>query len=170
MKLEFVIPGKPVPKQRPRFGGGKVWTPKKTKDFENLVGYCANLAIIDQKLVCPVKAPVKLTIELYSVGTLPYRCRVIRSSTGKSEAFEVGDLDNLAKSMMDGMNKVVYDDDRQVVDLSIRRCKRIITQLAPLPYTYITVQTVDSYGDVIDPKTEESLWEIYEEETTINPQ
>ena len=33
-----------------------------------------------------------------------------------------GDVDNLAKSILDGLNGVLYLDDKQIVDLHIRRC------------------------------------------------
>ena len=34
-ELTFIIPGPPVPKQRPRFGrGGRVYTPPATRDYE----------------------------------------------------------------------------------------------------------------------------------------
>ena len=34
----------------------------------------------------------------------------------------VGDVDNLAKFVLDAMNGVFFDDDSQIVELTVRKC------------------------------------------------
>ncbi len=96
MQVSCCIEAVPVAKERPRltkYGG--VYTPKKTADFEKLVAQ----SWVDQ------------------VGT--------KFETGALEvhlAFGVvnmaQDIDNLCKSILDGLNGVAWKDDRQVHKLN----------------------------------------------------
>jgi len=99
--IEFTVPGRPKPKQRPRMGkGGNVYTPKETRMYELKVGWYALKAMQGHlKLTGPVGVEVKLYVK----------------------DKRAGDIDNLAKAIMDGMLGVVYNDDRQVRVLRISR-------------------------------------------------
>jgi len=100
-QIKIVIPGRPVPKGRPRFGrGGNVYTPKRTREYEELVGWYAK-----QCIPKPLKGDIELHIKVYV----------------KNNVFP--DIDNIAKAIMDGLNGVAYRDDRQVVCLSVQRIK-----------------------------------------------
>ncbi len=99
----ITIPGRPVPKGRPRLGvhGRKayVYTPPKTKEYEKLVGWvwkCAGCK--------PLNGPIAVKLHLFIRG---------RS----------GDVDNYSKSILDGLNGVAYEDDDQVVELQVRKYK-----------------------------------------------
>ena len=95
--MRFEIPGRPMPKQRPRVGRyGNIYTPRETKSYEELVGIVAR-----QHCKEPLVGDISVAIEVY----------------GKN----IGDLDNIAKSILDGMSGIVYVDDRQVTELSIRK-------------------------------------------------
>lgn len=101
-KIKFTIPGRPVPKGRPRLGchGRKVfiYTPPATREYEKLVGWVAKC------MGCrPVGGPIVATIDVY------YRSKL--------------DVDNVAKSILDGLNGVAYEDDDQVVELLVRKHK-----------------------------------------------
>ena len=100
--LMFEVPGPPVPKARPRAGRwGRFYTPQKTVAYERHVGSCALAAVLaNRKWVKTSEYQVQLDIY--------YRDK--RS----------GDLDNLEKSILDGMQGVVYDNDKQVA-ASIKR-------------------------------------------------
>ena len=101
----ITVPGRPVPKGRPRLGvrGRKafVYTPERTKAYEETVGWHARAAVQGDALECPVA----VVIDLYLYG----KQRI--------------DVDNCAKSILDGMNKIVYTDDNQVVDLRVRKLR-----------------------------------------------
>lgn len=105
--IRVTVPGRPVPKGRPRLGvrGRKafIYTPAETKAYEQAVGLCANLATAE-----PLEGPVTLSATLY-----------IRRGRR-------GDLDNYLKSICDGLNEVAWKDDRQVVriEAEIKRCSR----------------------------------------------
>jgi len=100
-QIKIVIPGRPVPKARPRLGrGGNVYTPVKTKRYEELVAWKTKEVIKE-----PLAGNVALYIKVYVKGNV------------------FPDLDNIAKSILDGMNKVAYHDDKQVSCLVIQRIK-----------------------------------------------
>lgn len=94
--IEFVVHGNPVPKGRPRLGkGNQTYTPKVTKDWEKTVGEWCNTVTRGDRFECDV-----------SVWLVFYR-----------RTRHTVDLDNLIKSVLDGMNGVAYTDDTQVVEI-----------------------------------------------------
>lgn len=95
----FTVPGRPRGKERPRMGrNGRFYTPKTTREYEELVACFARMAYKEK----PTKHPVRLDL-------------IIRSS--KSRA----DISNILKSIEDGMNGIVYIDDRQIKEIHISR-------------------------------------------------
>ncbi|TCS80362.1 RusA family crossover junction endodeoxyribonuclease [Tepidibacillus fermentans] len=98
---KIIIPGRPVPKGRPRLGkNGNVYTPRRTKQYEELIGWKTK-EVIKQ----PLEGNIALHIRVYV----------------KRNVFP--DIDNIAKSCMDGMNGIAYKDDKQVSFLSIQRIR-----------------------------------------------
>jgi crossover junction endodeoxyribonuclease RusA len=98
----IVIFGRPVPKGRPRLGkGGHVYTPQNTRDFEEWVGISSRV-----RFPKPLECDVAVRLRFYLHGK------------------KRGDLDNYWKAISDGMNGVVFRDDRQVVkvDAEIVSC------------------------------------------------
>jgi Holliday junction resolvase RusA-like endonuclease len=117
VELHYEI--EPVPKGRPRFGRGFVFTDKKTSGFERAIKLAS------------LKQLKKLR---------PFQCRVQVSSVfGLSTARRV-DLDNLIKSLWDGLNGVVWKDDWQVFRTAAE--KRIGGE------GWISVQVEGIYGKV----------------------
>lgn len=102
MFFKFVVSGRPVPKARPRLGrGGRVFTPQKTQDYEALVAASARQA----------KPPYWLTDGDYGVAVRVYL---------NGNVF--GDLDNMVKSICDGLNHAgIWEDDKHVCSLTAHR-------------------------------------------------
>lgn len=97
MKLSFVVSGNPVPKARARKGKGGHWhTPQKTIDYEHAIGWAARGAQLKQQLRWPLDAEYKIMIKMV------FKDRRRR------------DADNVFKAVLDGCNKVLWDDDMQV--------------------------------------------------------
>lgn len=95
----FAVPGPPVPKQRPRKGaGGVFYTPAKTQRFEQSVGLAARCAGVRS-------TSDRLRVEI--VAFMPDK--------------RTRDLDNVAKSVCDGLNGIAWADDEQVDELIVRR-------------------------------------------------
>lgn len=106
--IVFTIPGKPVPKKRPRAGkGGHFYTPKATRDYEAHVNWHAFGALAKLPLEQRHAWPRRATFEV--------ELRVVPGSAAFS------DVDNVAKSILDGCNAVLWDDDKQVAKLTVER-------------------------------------------------
>ena len=115
--LRFTVPIPAVGKARPRVvgQGGKVhaFTPEKTRTFERVVALHARVAVA-RVPGWPKDANYHLAIKVFAdsvdVEVIPLP-RIKRASRF--------DLDNVAKAIADALNKVAYDDDRQVTEILI---------------------------------------------------
>lgn len=106
MIVQLRISGKAVPKGRPRFTRtGGVYTPKTTIDWEKHV----KASWIEQQGSTSLTGP--LSAYIYIMG----------DHTAKK------DVDNMAKSILDGLNKVAYADDSQIVRLMVSKIPAIKT-------------------------------------------
>lgn len=96
-----IVVGSPVPKGRARVGKrGNVYTPQRTRDFQDRVAWLAMKAMRRRPpLTCSLRVHVDVRY--------------------KRDA----DLDNFIKAALDGMNRIVFADDRQVVGLSAQKTK-----------------------------------------------
>ncbi len=97
--LDLTVPGDPVAKQRPRFANGRAYTPAKTSNAELVI---KTLAKSDRRGRPPTLAPVGVALEFYCATK------------------DRKDADNLAKTVLDALNKVIYFDDQQVSELFVR--------------------------------------------------
>lgn len=117
--IAFTVPGEPVAKGRPRItlAGGRAhaYTPAKTAAYEQLVAVYAAAAMKKAPLL---EHPVQLRLGIY--------CKVPGSWSKKRRAAALGgmerpakspDIDNIVKSVADGMNGIVWVDDSQIVEL-----------------------------------------------------
>ena len=121
--LDFTVYAKAVGKARPRVttrgGYAHAYTPAKTREFENLVGWSAKRAMCQRLPVASGRALfVQITVSL--VPPLSW------SKKRRSEAFgafcsKKPDTDNVAKAILDAMNGIVYEDDAQVVGLIVQK-------------------------------------------------
>lgn len=101
--LSYTVSGKPMPKQRPRLSQyGKAYTPKATREYERKVAIIAKDAVL-------------------SAGewdtNLEYSVAITASFADRRH----GDIDNILKAVLDAMNGIVYNDDKQVRAMSISR-------------------------------------------------
>jgi Holliday junction resolvase RusA-like endonuclease len=109
------VPGKPQAKQRPRVGkGGRIYTPRETAQYEKLVADCWTEA--GGELI-PKGTAVEVVIHVHKDHV---DVEVLAAEGLKPTAR--ADLDNIAKSVLDGLNKVAWDDDRQVAKITVARC------------------------------------------------
>lgn len=116
---EFTIPGPPVGKQRVAGKGMNRYSPGKTKEFEREVGYLAR-AKRTSNLITPQPVGIELNI-IYTPPkhwTADERDRALK---GEIIPAITPDTSNVLKAVEDGMNGVIYVDDRQISDTKIRR-------------------------------------------------
>ncbi len=116
-KTELFFPFVPVPKGRPRHSKfGHDYTPSKTRDYEEKISsfYRENCSdyydsAIKVKLVFNMPIPKSASNKnktLMAVGMI----KCIKHN---------GDADNLAKSVLDALNGVAFEDDCLITKLSI---------------------------------------------------
>lgn len=121
MKVEFNIPGRAIPKARPRVTrGGYAYTPRTTQHFERTVqmeyrNQCGTIAFekgtalvinIEFRFAPPKSWPQKKKDAAIERREYP-TCRP--------------DLDNLIKAVTDALNGIAYKDDSQIVALTCRK-------------------------------------------------
>ena len=118
--LKYFVRGDPVGKGRPRFArrgpGVYVYAPPKTVDWETKVtGQTAN-ALLRTKIRSITTLPFQGRVEADFIFFLPRP----KSSKPEKEPHRLKkpDVDNLIKSMLDGMQGLVFDDDKVVTDVS----------------------------------------------------
>ena len=123
IQIVFDIPHEPVPKGRPRFArrGGFVqtYTDAKTLTYENIVRTYAKKAMGSSK---PLEGAI--SVYLYIRMSVPKNYSKARRKAcieGVEKPTKKPDLDNVAKSISDGMNGIVYVDDGQIVDLHVKK-------------------------------------------------
>lgn len=107
-RYSLEINTRPIPKQRPRLSKFAVYTPKKTTNYENLIAYewqkkYKNLIL---------KGAIKLDLLF---------CFKKAKSCKKDYHTQRPDLDNLEKAILDGLNKIAFVDDCQVVELNSKK-------------------------------------------------
>ena len=119
---EFKIPGKAQAKQRPRMGrSGIVYTPKETLIYENYVKMCYS-DYANQFGWLPYENQVRAEIEvLVAVPKSDSKTKKKAKFEGMIRPAVKPDCDNLAKSILDSLNGLAYQDDKQVVELSVKK-------------------------------------------------
>ena len=122
-QVVFFVPGTPVGKGRPRASrvgkGVRMFTPEKTANYESLVATAAHAAMEG-------RAPILTACE----ATMEIRLQVPASWSKKKQAQALDglmfptkkpDVDNVVKAIFDALNGIVWGDDVQVVQLSLRK-------------------------------------------------
>lgn len=96
--VTFTVPGPPVAKQRPRRGpAGNWYTPRRTQQFEEAVAWAATAAGVQ------LEPGVPYTVQIHFYLSSHRR-----------------DADNLAKSVLDGLQRMPDGwDDSQVMNLVV---------------------------------------------------
>ena len=119
---EFKIPGKAQAKQRPRMGrGGIVYTPKETMIYENYVRMCYS-DYANQFCWKPYESQIRAEIEvLVQVPKSDSKAKKKAKLEGEVRPTVKPDCDNLAKSILDSLNGLAYQDDKQVVELVVKK-------------------------------------------------
>ena len=119
---EFKIHGKAQAKQRPRIGrSGVVYTPKETLVYENYVKMCYS-DYARQFEWLPYENQVKAEIDvLVAVPKSDSKAKKKAKIEGAIRPTVKPDCDNLAKSILDSLNGLAYQDDKQVVELIVKK-------------------------------------------------
>jgi Holliday junction resolvase RusA-like endonuclease len=112
MTLTIRVPGTPQGKGRPRFTKtGRVYTPAKTKAYENAIGWAARAVHKGD----PISGPVIVRV----IANMPVPAswpKAKRASALVGDVSHTGkpDIDNLMKAALDALNGIVWRDDSQI--------------------------------------------------------
>ena len=96
--VDVLVPGKPHPTIRSRRNGGQDYDPPENQAAKSKIQWLIRWR------GAPYAGRVAVVIE----------CSYIRASP-------TADVDNLAKTVLDALNRYVIKDDRQVYDLQVRK-------------------------------------------------
>lgn len=122
MEVSFEVVGEPKGKARPRFvrmpNGVRTYTTKETENYEAYIRMSYLNEVGREMLKGAIAAEI--------VGVFP-----IPKSTSKKKRQQMIDgeihhtkkidCDNLAKTILDALNGVAYDDDKQVCQLNVSK-------------------------------------------------
>lgn len=123
--LSFTAHVSPCGKDRPRFslrsGFPRVYTSVKTRRFETIFSDVAHGAMMRAGLM-PTYDAVRIHIVVY----FPVPQSYSKKKRGECIASLIKpmmkpDIDNVVKAVLDAMNGVVYDDDKQVFELFVSK-------------------------------------------------
>lgn len=120
--IKFTVLGHPTAKGRARFTRqGIAYKDKQTSSYENLVRLSFISAnpyyeMIDQNI--PLKAKIKAYYYIPKSYTKKKRLEIEK---GLARPMKKPDLDNIAKIILDSLNGVAYIDDKQIVELEIKK-------------------------------------------------
>ncbi|WP_305177894.1 RusA family crossover junction endodeoxyribonuclease [Faecalibaculum rodentium] len=120
-QVEFSIPGEPCAKGRPRFirATGQVMTPEKTSRYEQLV-QLSYMQHVGQEVTLhgPVKAHIRAYFSIPKSISQRKREQMI---SGDLKPLKKPDADNIAKIVLDALNGMAYQDDKEVAALLVEK-------------------------------------------------
>lgn len=121
--VSFFVPGEPVGKGRPRVttigGHARMFTPKKTADYETLIAEVAHESMQGRELIAgPVMMELAIRVPVAASWS---KKRTAAALTGEVMPTKKPDADNVLKAICDGINGIVFCDDVQVVNVSLSK-------------------------------------------------
>ena len=104
----FSVPGRPVPKARPRVTRWGTYTPSQTRDYEKRVLD----AWKEQQLpMLPAETPIRISVKAWIPLPMSMSQRRRLALNGTPHTGHRADVDNIVKSVCDALNGHAYPDD-----------------------------------------------------------
>ena len=120
-EVHFIIPGRPVGKGRPRFTrNGHCWTPDKTVSYERDIKLSYWSTYGHRKY----EADKALAVEIILYYPRPKnmaKYKRLMAQKGVLRPTVKPDVDNVIKAILDALNGVAFDDDRQIVQIECEK-------------------------------------------------
>lgn len=117
--MEFIVEGDPVGKQRPRFNGRTrtTYTPRKTKHYETLIRKA-----YEDTGGSMLDGYISLSLDVYFAIPKSYtKVKRLACEHNINRPDKKPDIDNILKAVLDALNKVAYEDDKQVIEVICRK-------------------------------------------------
>lgn len=120
--MKIIVPGEPVPQGRPRFstknGFKGAFDPEKSRTYKEQVRSIAK----EKNPVTAMAGAIRMTVDIYRTIPRSWPKKKQRlAEQGKLLPTSRPDVDNYAKSIQDALSGVVYEDDSQVVRLTVTK-------------------------------------------------
>lgn len=118
---EFEVEGNIIGKQRPRVNmyTGNVYTPNKTKDYEEWIKQSFFLKYPKFEIL-----ENRVSIEIIAYLKIPKNTSKVKTNEmleNKISPLKKPDIDNIGKIVLDALNKYVIKDDIQVSKINIEK-------------------------------------------------
>lgn len=123
MMIKLHIPGEPQGKQRPRKScSGYMYTPDKTRKYEERVRTAYRLRYGNKMQWENGKTQLKmLVLAGYKIPEGASKGKKYAMQKGEILPTKKPDADNILKVIADGLNGLCYYDDKQIVDVTVRK-------------------------------------------------
>lgn len=121
MIYEFEVPGKITGKGRPRVNTQTAiaYTPTKTKEYEELV---KQYFILKYRRINPLEGRIRVEIKAYfSIPKNASKKQKEEMLKNNISPIKKPDIDNIAKIILDALNKLAFKDDNQIIKLDIEK-------------------------------------------------
>lgn len=106
-------------KQRPRVTRHVTYTPKKTVEYEKLVREIFKEKYKNHELI---NGPVKMHVTAYfKIPKSASKIKKTAMERNRIRPTKKPDWDNIGKIITDALNKVAYEDDKQVVSCVVEK-------------------------------------------------
>lgn len=119
------VPGEPLGKGRPRFrrlqNYVSTYTDAKTKKYEQVIAktWQDNFG---KEILFKADSPLELEIQCwFSIPKSTPKSLKQKMLNNQIDYIKKPDIDNIAKIVLDGLNKVAYEDDKQITSLLIKK-------------------------------------------------
>lgn len=111
----FDLVGKPQAQSRPRFAKGKCYNSNSKQKKDCRIQIMSQIR--DQGLISVVNGPI--AVEMWFYFKFPKKT----NQTTLKRVFKETkpDIDNLSKFYLDAMNKLIFEDDAQVVEINCKK-------------------------------------------------
>ena len=130
MRISFTVPGRPVPKARPRVTRHGTYTPESTRSYERAV-------LVSWKSQSGQRFPDGTPLAVYVAAHFPIPASAPKKRRatleGAPHTQHRGDLDNVVKSVLDALNGFAFADDSAVC------CIRAFKDYRADPCTEVTI-------------------------------
>lgn len=123
IQVQYSVPGEPRGKGRPRFAKRgnfvKTYTDAKTASYEDQIRFYALKAMGDSKVI---EGAVRVFVSIRMAVPKSYSNKRREAClNGSDKPLKKPDWDNVAKSICDAMNGVIYVDDTQIVEAHVTK-------------------------------------------------
>lgn len=119
--MEFIVEGDPQGKARPRFSRrtGTVYTPSKTAKYEKEIRQAFLAA--GGKMIPDGSYAVVIIDAYFEIPKSYVKGKRLACEHNINRPDKKPDIDNILKVVLDALNKVAYEDDKQVVEVRCRK-------------------------------------------------